>query len=349
MPRRVLICGYGAFGAQHAAAWRALGADIELGIAEPGAGARARAAADGIAQARIAADPVAAIAGADIVDIVSPPATHFDLAMAALDAGKPVLLEKPAVASVAQADALMARLEDSGLPLQVGFILRMHPLVARARQMLAGGAVGRPTLMEGRFAGWKRRFRAVSLLENDGLHIIDLMRLFAGRPISRIGARAIGRFRGTGYDDLALDLTFGDDLPARLGLGMLAPGAADDPFAPGARTDKYLRVVGEAGTLTLDFNANRLELRPVRFEEDEAIVRPLPGEPVVETVENVTPQSLLAAGFARFLEAVDGRSPVMVPPRWAVCDLARLVEALPAAIDRAALAEIEIARGGRAA
>ncbi len=81
----------------------------------------------------------------DIVDIVTPGHTHAEIAIAALEAGKHVLCEKPLANSVAEAEAMSQaadRARDSGAFAMVGFTYRRVPAATFARDLVARGAVG---------------------------------------------------------------------------------------------------------------------------------------------------------------------------------------------------------------
>ena len=151
MGEAVLICGFGAFGQQHAKAWRRLDPGIVLMVADPSQAARARASQIGIAADCLAADPATLMDRADIVDIVAPPAFHLALAVMALEARKPVIIEKPAVKTTAEARRII---DIAGpLPVQIGLVLRAHPLVAEAARLLSAGEIGDLLAIDGDFSG----------------------------------------------------------------------------------------------------------------------------------------------------------------------------------------------------
>ncbi len=81
----------------------------------------------------------------DIVDIVTPGHTHAEIAIAALEAGKHVLCEKPLANSVDEAEAMARaadRARESGAFAMVGFTYRRVPAATFARDLVARGAVG---------------------------------------------------------------------------------------------------------------------------------------------------------------------------------------------------------------
>jgi len=81
----------------------------------------------------------------DLVDICTPGDTHAEMAIAALEAGKHVLCEKPLANSVAEAEAMAAAAERaaaSGVRAMVGFTYRRVPAVSLARKLVADGRLG---------------------------------------------------------------------------------------------------------------------------------------------------------------------------------------------------------------
>jgi predicted dehydrogenase len=80
----------------------------------------------------------------EAVAVLVPAALHTEVALAALDAGKHVLLEKPLALDLNDADRLLERSSASGPRVLVAYNLRWHPLVREARRLLAAGAIGTP-------------------------------------------------------------------------------------------------------------------------------------------------------------------------------------------------------------
>jgi len=106
-------------------------------------GIRARALADAHG-APVAGtyDEVLARDDVDAVYIGTVHTTHAELALAALEAGKAVLCEKPLGVSVAETDAVLAHAARVGLPVVEAFKYRFGPFPERLRQLIASGALG---------------------------------------------------------------------------------------------------------------------------------------------------------------------------------------------------------------
>jgi predicted dehydrogenase len=91
---------------------------------------------------RVTEDFRDALDGADGVILATPAATHATMATAVLDAGLPVLVEKPMALNVEDAVALASRSESLGVPVLAGHLLLFHPAVERLRGMIERGELG---------------------------------------------------------------------------------------------------------------------------------------------------------------------------------------------------------------
>ncbi len=80
----------------------------------------------------------------DVIDIGSPNNTHHDMAIAAAEAGKMVLCEKPLAMDTAEAEVMTAAVEKAGVPTMVWYNYRRVPAISLARQLVDEGRIGRP-------------------------------------------------------------------------------------------------------------------------------------------------------------------------------------------------------------
>lgn len=150
---RVAMVGYGFMGAAHSQGWRVaprffdLPAEPEMAVIVGRDAERVEAAREkyGWATAetewrRVIDDPAI-----DIVDICSPGDSHAEIAIAALDAGKHVLCEKPLANTVAEAELMSRAAERAatrGIRSMVGFSYRRVPAIGFARTLIAEGRLG---------------------------------------------------------------------------------------------------------------------------------------------------------------------------------------------------------------
>lgn len=190
------------------------GAGVGVGIIGCGLIGRKRALALGPARLVACTDQVAgraselargfpgALAVADAADLVAHPeveivivATTNDAlastAIRALEAGKHVLVEKPAARSVAELDELIEAAARAGRLVRVGFNHRYHPSLLEARALVEAGALGPLLFVRGRYGhggrvGYEKEWRADPArsgggeLVDQGVHLIDLAGLFLG-------------------------------------------------------------------------------------------------------------------------------------------------------------------------
>lgn len=154
---------------------------------------RARTLAAGFAGCEATSDWLAALRRPD-VDIVIVATTNDALvpaSLAAVQAGKHVLVEKPAARSVAELDRLIAAAGEAKVRVRVGFNHRYHPALLKARELVTGGELGELMFVRGRYGhggrmGYEQEWRADPArsgggeLLDQGVHLIDLARWFLG-------------------------------------------------------------------------------------------------------------------------------------------------------------------------
>lgn len=87
----------------------------------------------------------------DGVVVASPHDLHFRHAVDCLERGLPVLLEKPMTLTMADADALLAKVQATGLPVVVGYNRHFWPCYVRAKEIIAQGGVGEPRVAAGEY------------------------------------------------------------------------------------------------------------------------------------------------------------------------------------------------------
>ncbi|SED35487.1 myo-inositol 2-dehydrogenase / D-chiro-inositol 1-dehydrogenase [Rhizobiales bacterium GAS191] len=139
------LIGYGAWGRFHAEAIRkAPGA--ELAAIACSSEATAKLARERYPTARLHLDYRALLADAsiDAVDIVVPNHLHAEIAIAALEAGKNVLLEKPMAGNIPDCDRIVAAVRRSGRVLSVGHEFRVSSQWGLIRKLIRDGEIGEP-------------------------------------------------------------------------------------------------------------------------------------------------------------------------------------------------------------
>ena len=148
----VAMIGYAFMGKAHSNAWRNVASYFDVPAFEQKVlvGRDAAAVAEAAAKygwAETATDWREVITRDDIhiVDICAPGWMHAEIAIAALEAGKHVLLEKPLANTLAEAEAMTtaaAAARAHGVQSMVGFNYRRVPALALAKELIAEGRVG---------------------------------------------------------------------------------------------------------------------------------------------------------------------------------------------------------------
>jgi predicted dehydrogenase len=148
--------------------------------------------------------------GVDVVVVATTNDALAAVTQEALNAGKPVLVEKPAARNVAELEPLIATASAKGVRVRVGFNHRYHPALQKAREIVDSGALGPLMFIRGRYGhggrvGYDREWRANPALSgggeliDQGVHLIDLSRWFLG-PFT-----AVEGFAATYFWDMPVD------------------------------------------------------------------------------------------------------------------------------------------------
>jgi predicted dehydrogenase len=304
---RVLLAGYGAFGAVHARSWAQLGFAPRLTIADPDPAARERARA-AVPQARVVDDWRAALPHADIVDVATPSDTHLDVAIATLDAGCDVLIEKPMAMNHAEAQRIAARAAAAGRIVQVGYVLRTHPAARRLRDIVRDGGVGAPVWIDAQMMCLKRPRRDAGVVLNDAVHVLDLVLWVVGRTPDTVSALLVDRL-GRGVEDIAsITLGWHDGPSARVEASCIVAGERPDPYVAGGFSRKHVAVTGDAGQAVADFMADSLTVRRCgQRRTADGWWAPESAAPETTAFAAMAPHDGVAAELAGFLDAVARR------------------------------------------
>lgn len=184
----------------------------------------------------------------DLVVVAAPNRAHVSLGLAALDAGLPIVVDKPLAPSVAAGEALIAAAERAGKLLTVFQNRRWDNDFLTARQLIAADLLGPVVRFESRYerfrpapkpGAWRERpdaEEAGGLLFDLGAHLIDQALLLFGPPVSVYAEVDARRPAALVDDDVFLALRFASGQTAHLWMSAL-------PRLLGPR----LRVVGLRG------------------------------------------------------------------------------------------------------
>ena len=215
MIRNVAIIGAG-IGEQHLAAYAALPDRFRVKTVCDLNTARADAMVKGFGEVAVTDDLAAVLADPEvgIIDVCLPPHLHFKTCMDALDAGKHVVCEKPLVASLSEADQLVARAGETGGQVFPVFQYRYGLGSAQLHALMDAGLAGRcyagtlETHWDRSAAYYEVDWRGTWAGEQGGallghaIHIHDLLPSVLG-PVSRIYADVATRVNDIEVEDCA--------------------------------------------------------------------------------------------------------------------------------------------------
>ncbi len=204
----VAIVGCGLIGQKRAKALGPAGLVGCADVALPRAEALARTAPGAVATADW--QRLLDLSGVDVVIVATTNDALAEVTCAALQAGKHVLVEKPAARSTAELRPVIQAAERANRLVRVGFNHRYHPALRRAFQLIADGALGELMFVRGRYGhggrpGYDREWRADPArsgggeLIDQGVHLIDLARCCLGE------FTAVAGFAHTYYWDMPVD------------------------------------------------------------------------------------------------------------------------------------------------
>jgi predicted dehydrogenase len=207
--------------------------------------AKAFAKEHGLAAAHGSYEALFADREVDAVYISTPHTSHHAETIAALRAGKHVLVEKPMAVSTAQAEEMVAEARRAGRVLLEAFMYRVHPQTRRIEETLKRGAIGEVRVIRSCFSfnlGDRRNVRYDAKLYGGalwdvGCYCVNASRLIGGgEPIAVHGVAAIDRESGVDAHTAAA-MRFTSGAVAHFDVGIRSAGSA------------WLEVLGSAGRI----------------------------------------------------------------------------------------------------
>lgn len=298
---------------------------VAIGSRDPDL-ARRVAAELGIPRAHDSYEALLADREVDAVYIPLPNHLHLRWALAAAEAGKHVLCEKPLALSSLEAERMVGAAEAAGVLLMEAFMYRLHPSWVSTLELVASGRIGRLLAVQSWFSYYNddaaniRNIRDAGggALMDIGCYSVNLSRMLFGAEPERVEA-AIVRDRASGVDVLTSGL-------------LTFPGGGSASFTCSIRAepDQRVHIYGTEGHVSIGIPFNIPPDRPTHVFVTHG------GEPpVTPNVERLTfdtadPYGVEADAFAAAV--LDGAAPP-IPPADAVANL-RVIERVVEAADR---------------
>ena len=212
----------------------------------------------------------------DLVSIVTPPSTHAEMAVGALEAGKAVLCEKPMAMNAEETGRMCEAARAAGALALIDHELRFLPARRRMRELIQGGELGRVRHAKSLFRGgsrapadtpwswWSDERAGGGALGAIGSHAVDALHWLLGTRVSHVSASLAAHVaerrdpasgeprRVTADDEASLLVNFEDGGAAERATGVVSLSLAE-PGAP----EHTIEVFGADGSVRID-GAGRL-------------------------------------------------------------------------------------------
>ena len=258
----------------------------------------------------------------DAVYIPLPNHLHATWAIAAAEAGKHVLCEKPLALSVTDGERMIRAADRAGVRLMEAFMYRLHPSWLAVRELVASGRIGPLVAVQSWFSYFNDdpsniRNNAETgggALWDIGCYSVNLSRMLFDAEPDRV------------HGMIVRDPAYGVDVVTSGILGF-GPGVATFTCSTRAEDDQRVHVYGTRGRISIEIPFNIPPDRPTRIFVSSGGDPPIAPHTETLTFDTADPYTVEAEGFA--LSVLEGR-PVPVPPADAVANL-RVIEALIAA------------------
>ena len=195
------VIGTGFIGTVHVEALRRIGVDVRGVLGSSPSRGRERADALGVRLAYPTLADLLAEDSVDVVHVTSPNDLHVEQALAALEAGKHVVCEKPLAMSASESARLVEAAARTGLVNATNFNIRYYPLNQHAHELVTGGGLGVVRLVTGHYfqdwllrdTDWNWRLEpdrggALRAVGDIGSHWLDLMTFITGQHVSAVFA-----------------------------------------------------------------------------------------------------------------------------------------------------------------
>lgn len=279
------------------------------------ASAAAFAADHGIAIAYDSYEALLADSEVDAVYVPLPNHLHGPITMAAADAGKHVLCEKPLALDAAQAREIVAHCDSKGVKLMEGFMYRFHPAWLTTKQLIDTGRIGNVRAIQSWFSYLstdRDDIRHVpewggGALFDIGCYPISVTRWLLGDEPETVAARSLI------HPDYGVDFT----TAAVLGFG---DAVASFTCSMGVAGDQRVDIYGDEGALSIDvpFNPRRNAVNRVRLTSTAG------GHGTENELIETGPADQYALMVEAFSDSVIHDTPVPTSPDDAIANMSLL-------------------------
>jgi len=185
----------------------------------------------------------------DLISICTPTITHADIAIAAIEAGKHILVEKPMTNTVPEAKRLIRAAEKHHTKLAVGFVERYNPAVQEAIKRVTEGEIGDVILaLSRRVSRSPGRIGDVGVIKDLAIHDIDIVDHLFGDQAKSVFAIA-GSIQHRFEDYAQININYGKNRNAIVSTNWLTP-----------RRIRTLVLTGTEGIINVEYTTQQITI-----------------------------------------------------------------------------------------
>lgn len=280
---RVAVIGTGSMGKNHARVYNELSEADLVAVSDVDEKVATQVAGSFAARAYRDYSSMLEVEQPQAVSIAVPTALHEEVAIACLEAGAHILVEKPIAATVEEGQRIIECARSLDRKLMVGHIVRFNPAIQALKKMLDEGELGRIFQIVCRRIGpFPARIRDVGVVIDLAPHDVDVMRFLTGQDPLRVYAETEQRIH-TDHEDMLLGLLrFPDGVTGSLEINWLTPTKV-----------REVLVLGERGLYRVDDLTQDLY-----FYENEAANGEL--WPALKTIKGVSEGRMIRYAINRY-------------------------------------------------
>lgn len=273
----IAVVGAGYWGANHVRNFHELGA--LAAVCDSSKSSLEKAAARfGVTRTERELETVLADPGIKGVVVATPAETHYQIARAALEAGKDVLVEKPLTLDVSEAEDLVSLASEREAVLMVGHLLEYHPAVIRLRELVSSGLLGDIRYIYSTRVNLGKVRREENILWSFAPHDIAIILRIVGQLPTRVAATGGAYLQPEIADVTVTNLEFETSVRAHIFVSWLHPFKEQRLVVVGSsRMAVFDDLQKQAKLLIFDQGVEFVNGEPVTRKND-GVVEDIPGD-----------------------------------------------------------------------
>jgi UDP-2-acetamido-3-amino-2,3-dideoxy-glucuronate N-acetyltransferase len=236
------------------------------------------------------------------VALATPAVSHYEMAKAALEAGKDVYVEKPLAIEVRQGEQLVELAEAGRRILMVGHILRYHPAIVKLQELIQNGALGKIQYLYSNRLNIGKIRTEENILWSFAPHDISVMLSLLNENPNRVSSQGTAYLSRNVFDVTLSQFDFPSGVQSHIFVSWLHP----------IKEQKLVVVGSEKMAVFDDTTGHKLTLYPHKVQWKNRVPTAVKAKGEVVFLEDREP---LKAECQHFLDSVKSRTPPLTDGR----------------------------------